>query len=59
MRSAWLSWTWSLWRCQVFVRMVLEEREDDSGSVFHEQTGKLEDQSIMSVSTLEYMREKW
>ena len=28
-------------------------------SVFNEQTGKLKDQSIMSGSTLKYMRNNW
>ena len=35
------------------------ERKTIRDGVFNEQTGKLEDQSIMSGSTLEYMRENW
>ena len=36
-----------------------EERRTIRDGVFNEQTWKLEDQSIMSGSTLEYMRENW
>ena len=35
------------------------ERRMIRDGVFNEQTGKLEDQSIMSGSTLEYMRDNW
>ena len=35
------------------------ERRMIRDGVFNKQTGKLEDQSIMSGSTLEYMRDNW
>ena len=35
------------------------ERRTIRDGVFNERTGKLEDQMIMSGSTLEYMRENW
>ena len=35
------------------------ERRMIRDGVFNEQTGKLEDQRIMSGSTLEYMRNNW
>ena len=35
------------------------ERSTIRDGVFNEQTGKLEDQRIMSGSTLEYMRNNW
>ena len=35
------------------------ERSTIRDGVYNEQTGKLEDKMIMSVSTLEYVRENW
>ena len=35
------------------------ERRTIRDGVFNQQTGKFEDQMIMSGSTLEYMRENW